>query len=103
METKRTPSDEDKQATIQANLLRIRAGNAEAKAIAEAYDNGTASLDRLLDSHRRCADTEIAWAKSLVDYTLAVSRVHRSEGSLLEHHGIRVVEGKNSAPPAPLP
>lgn len=62
----------------------------QVEAVKAAYDVGTATLDMLLDAHRRLSDAEIAFYRALVDYNVAILQVHFRKGSLLEHNGILV-------------
>ena len=78
---------------MQSNLNRRTAAEAQVDAVEEAYKAGTVLLDLLLDSQRRRADAEISFYQSVVEYNLAIMRVHFRKGSLLEYDSVVLAEG----------
>lgn len=46
-----------------------------------------------LQAQRLRADADVAMQRSLVDYTLAVSNVHLTRGTLLDYYGVGLAEG----------
>jgi hypothetical protein len=78
---------------IRTNYEYYVAAKHEVAAIQAAYDNGTITLNVLLEAQRRAAEAEIAYYRSLVNYNLAIVDVHFRKGSLLEYNGIWLAEG----------
>jgi hypothetical protein len=77
----------------QTNFNRRAAAVREVAAVQAAYDNGTATLDLLLQAQQRRADAEVQYYTSLVKYALAITQVHFRKGSLLEYNGVTLAEG----------
>lgn len=50
-------------------------------------------IDLLLDSQRRRAEAESAYYRAIVDYNLAITKVHFCKGSLLDFNGVYLAEG----------
>ncbi|HWB07768.1 MAG TPA: M56 family metallopeptidase [Pirellulales bacterium] len=85
--------DLDRNYQVSRTTFNRRVAAAkQVEAVKAAYEVGTATLDMLLDAHRRLADAEIAYYRALVDYNVAILQVHYRQGSLLEHDGILVTE-----------
>ncbi|MBN1852843.1 MAG: TolC family protein [Pirellulales bacterium] len=55
--------------------------------------NQPVTADVVLNAQRRRFEAEVAYFRSLVDYNLAVLRVHERKGSLLEYNGVQLAEG----------
>ncbi|MBN2293137.1 MAG: TolC family protein [Pirellulales bacterium] len=69
------------------------AAKKEVESVEAAYDNGTVTLDLLLQAQRRLAEAEIAFYRSIIEYNLAIVDVHYRKGSLLEYNGVYLAEG----------
>lgn len=76
----------------RTTFIRRVAAQAQVEAVQTAYDAGRATLDMLLDAHRRLADAEIAYHRALVDYNVAILQVHYRKNSLLEYNGILLAQ-----------
>lgn len=72
---------------------RRAAAQREVQAVEAAYEQGTVTLDLLLDAQRRLAEAEDQYHRSVVDYNLAITQVHFRKGSLLEYNEICLAEG----------
>jgi hypothetical protein len=79
--------------SVRTNLSRRFAAEQQVEAVEAAYLAGTVALDLLLDAQRRQADANISYYQALIDYNLAIGRVHYRKGSLLEYNGVRLAEG----------
>ena len=84
----------------QTNLNRRSAASDELEALeavlsADAVDQNQIPrlLDQLLDAQRRLAEAESRHFRSLVEYMLAIRRVHYSKGSLLDYNEVYLSEG----------
>jgi outer membrane protein TolC len=84
---------EAQNVLLQTNFNRYNAADQGVAAVEEAFQVGTVALDLLLDSQRRRADAEVAYYQSLVNYNLAITRVHLRKGSLLDYNGVMLAEG----------
>ena len=80
-------------ALSQTNFNRRAAAVREVEAVQAAYDQGTSTLDLLLDAQRRLAEAESQYYRSVVDYNVGISTVHLRKGSLLEYNGVHLTEG----------
>lgn len=78
---------------LQTNLNRLKAAVQHVQAVEDAFQVGNLALDLLLDSQRRRADAEIAYYQTLVNYNLAINRIHLRKGSMLEYNGVMLAEG----------
>ena len=63
------------------------------------YQYGQGVLQFVLDAQSRLADAEAEYFRSLVDYNLAVAKVHFSQGTLLDYAGVHLSEGPWTMPP----
>jgi outer membrane protein TolC len=77
----------------QDNFNRRVAAERQVEAVGAAYENGTVTLDLLLDAQRRQADAEVAYYRSLVDYNRSIGQLHYRKGSLLEYNNVYLAEG----------
>ena len=82
----------------QTNYNRRLAAREQLLALRTAVERAdhrekTRLLDLLLDAQRRLADAESRYYRSIVEYTLAVTRVHLQKGSLLDYCEIYLAEG----------
>ena len=77
----------------RTNFNRRIAAKKQVEAVSAAYDNGTVTLDVLLQSQRRLAEAEIAFYRSVIGYNLSIVAVHFRKGSLLEYNGVYLAEG----------
>ncbi len=77
----------------RTNFNRRIAAKKQVEAVSAAYDNGTVTLDLLLQTQRRLAEAEIAFYRSVIEYNLAIIDVHYRKGSLLEYNGVYLAEG----------
>jgi hypothetical protein len=79
------------QAEIAFNTRR--AAQEEVRATEEAYENQRTTLDQILDAQRRLAEAESSYFNSIVNYNLAITKLHYLKGSLLEYNNIALAEG----------
>ncbi|TWT47508.1 TolC family protein [Botrimarina hoheduenensis] len=79
--------------TSETNFNRRTAAEREVEAVQAQYDANRVTLDLLLDAQRRRSDAETAYYRSLVNYNVAISRVHYRKGSLLDYNGVYLAEG----------
>ncbi len=77
----------------RTNFNRRIAAKKQVEAVSAAYDNGTVTMDLLLQSQRRLAEAEIAFYRSVVEYNMSILNVHFRKGSLLEYNGVYLAEG----------
>lgn len=73
-----------------ATLIRLQAER-------QRNREGTADLDLVLDAQRQAVTAESDYYRAIVDYNLALMRVHFARGALLDRHGVRLSEGAWSA------
>jgi outer membrane protein TolC len=57
------------------------------------YDVGQTQLQFVFDAQSQLADAEAEFYRSLVDYNLAIAKVHYSQGTLLDYAGVELSEG----------
>lgn len=79
--------------TTETNFNRRAAAEREVEAVQAQYDANRVTLDLLLDAQRRRSDAETAYYRSLVNYNMAIARVHFRKGSLLDYNGVYLAEG----------
>lgn len=81
----------------QTNYNRRLAANEQLNSIKAAFDaeTETVSLLDLVEAQRRLADADSRYARSMVEYTLAIKNVMFESGTLLENNGINLTEGPN--------
>jgi hypothetical protein len=77
----------------QTNYNRRMAAAQQMAAVQTAFEADTASLLDLVESQRRLADADSRYARSMVEYTLAVKNVMFESNTLLENNGINMAEG----------
>ena len=77
----------------QTNYNRRIAAEQQMAAVQAAFEAETASLLDLVESQRRLADSDSRYARSMVEYTLAVKNVMFESNTLLENNGINMAEG----------
>jgi outer membrane protein TolC len=77
----------------QTNYNRRVAAAQQMAAVQAAFEADTASLLDLVESQRRLADADSRYARSMVEYTLAVKNVMFESNTLLENNGINMAEG----------
>ena len=86
--------DVDRTYTVaQTNYNRRVAAEQQMAAVQAAFEADTASLLDLVESQRRLADADSRYARSMVEYTLAVKNVMFESNTLLENNGINMAEG----------
>jgi outer membrane protein TolC len=78
---------------MRTNLNRRLAAHDEVQALQARFEVGFTQLDVLLRAEQRRAESNIAYYRSLVDYSLALRDVHYAKGSLLEYDGVSLAEG----------
>ena len=87
-------SEVDRAYTIvETNMNRRIAATEQVTAVQTAYDADNATLDSLLDAHRRQAEADVAYYRALVEYQLAVKNLQLEKGTLLEYCQIFLSEG----------
>jgi len=79
------------QAEIAFNTRR--AAQEEVRATEAAYEAQRTTLDQILDAQRRLAEAESSYFNSIVNYNLAITKLHYLKGSLLEYNNIALAEG----------
>jgi hypothetical protein len=79
------------QAEIAFNTRR--AAQEEVRATEDSYENQRTTLDQILDAQRRLAEAESSYFNSIVNYNLAITKLHYLKGSLLEYNNIALAEG----------
>ena len=85
----------------QTNYNRRVAAAQQMAAVQAAFEADTASLLDLVESQRRLADADSRYARSMVEYTLAVKNVMFESNTLLENNGINMAEGPVAAQGVP--
>ena len=78
---------------MQTTLATFRASAEEVRAVQNAYDLGSTTLDQLLQAQRRKAESETGYYSSVIDYNLAIMTLHFRKGSLLEYNNVCLMEG----------
>jgi outer membrane protein TolC len=78
---------------MQTNLNRKVAASHEVEALGARFEVGFEQLDVLLRAEQRLAESNSAYYRSLVDYTLSIRDVHFAKGSLLEYDNVSLAEG----------
>ncbi len=79
------------QSRIQFN--RTVAARRRLKAEQARYDLGDGELVFVLQAQSRVADADSEFFRALVDYNLAVARVHIARGTFLDYLGVSLTEG----------
>lgn len=80
-------------ALVETNMNRRMAAAEQVAAVQTAFEADNASLDSLLDAHRRQSDADVSYYRSLVEYQLAVKNVQLEKGTLLQYNEIFLSEG----------
>jgi outer membrane protein TolC len=75
------------------NYNRIIAARQRLSGEQSRYEFGQGVLQFVLDAQSRVADAEAEYFRSLIDYNLAVSKVHYAQGTLLDYAGVHLSEG----------
>jgi outer membrane protein TolC len=78
---------------MKTNLNRRVAAHDEVEALTARFEVGFEQLDVLLRAEQRLAESNSAYYRSLIDYSLAIRDVHMAKGSLLEYDGVSLAEG----------
>lgn len=87
-------ADVDRAYTVvETNLNRRIAARQQLQSTQAAFDSDNATLDLLLEAQRRVADADVAYYRSLVEYTLAVKNVQLEKGTLLDYSEVYLEEG----------
>lgn len=84
---------DDNYHISQTNFNRYLAARDEVDAVLAAYEQGTTTLDQVLDAQRRLAEAVNDYYRRLVDYNQSIMNVHFRKGSLLEYNGVFLAEG----------
>jgi outer membrane protein TolC len=79
-------------ATIETSEDRRLAAVEQLDAVKAAYLADDVAFDQLLDAQRRFLDSETAYYRALVEYTVAIRNVHYEKGSLLDYNEIYLTE-----------
>ena len=79
-------------AVTRMNYNRRITAQKRAEAVLAKYQIGNANLEFVEDAQRRAVDAESEFARSLVDYNVALASVHLSRGSYLEYVGVFLTE-----------
>jgi len=78
---------------MQTTLACYRAADEEVRAVRNAFEADTTTLDQLLQAQRRQAEAETSYYSSVIDYNLAIMTLHYRKGSLLEYNNVCLTEG----------
>jgi len=78
---------------MQTTLAAYRAASEEVRAVRNALEAETTTLDQLLQAQRRQAEAETGYYSSVIDYNLAIMTLHHRKGSLLEYNNVCLQEG----------
>ncbi len=82
---------------MQSHFSRLRAAAEEVASWQSLRDSGFGppeyDPDRHLNAQRRQFDSSVAYFRALIDYNLALMRVQRNKGSLLDYNGVALAEG----------
>ncbi|HUQ73003.1 MAG TPA: TolC family protein [Planctomycetaceae bacterium] len=78
---------------VETNLNRRLAARQQLQAVQAAFDADNATLDLLLEGQRRVAESDVAYYRSLVEYTLAAKNVQLEKGTLLDYNEVYLQEG----------
>ena len=62
----------------------------EVQTLEALYQTGQATLDQLLDSQRRMADSDLMYQRAVVEYALALKDFHFQKGTLLDYETIQL-------------
>ena len=84
---------QDYYILAQTNYNRRAAAQREVEATTAAYEQGTATLNLVLDAQRRMAEAESDYFRSVTDYNEAIITTQKYKSSLLEYNGITLCEG----------
>ena len=79
---------------MQTTLAAYQAASEEVRAVQNAVEAETTTLDQLLQAQRRQAEAETGYHSSVIDYNLAIMRLHYRKGSLLEYNNVCLQEGQ---------
>jgi hypothetical protein len=79
-----------KVAETRFNALITAQG--EFQALRHQYEVGDVELDFLLDALQRKTEAERNFHQACADYAISIARVHERKGTLLEWHGIEIVQ-----------
>jgi hypothetical protein len=82
-------------ATAQTNLNRRQAAEVRVRAFQAEFDAGRpeATLDLVLRAQSSLAQSEVAYYRSLIEYSKAIANIHYRKGTLLEHNNVHLSEG----------
>ncbi len=75
------------------NFNLIVAARQRLEAERTRYEVGDGVLQFVLNAQSQVADAETEYFRALVDYNLAVAKIHFSQGTLLDYYGIQLSEG----------
>jgi outer membrane protein TolC len=78
---------------VETNLNRRLAARQQLQSVQAAFDADNATLDVLLEAQRRLAEADVAYYRSLMEYTLAAKNVQVEKGTLLDYNEIYLQEG----------
>ena len=78
---------------MQTTLAAYQAASEEVRAVQNALEVETTTLDQLLQAQRRQAEAETGYYSSVIDYNLAIMTLHYRKGSLLEYNNVCLQEG----------
>lgn len=76
--------------STELNRKRMEAANDAWQSRTAAYEAGTITVDRLLDSVQRLADASSQFERSQANFQVANAAIKRDAGSLLQEYGIMI-------------
>jgi outer membrane protein TolC len=80
-------------AAVRANYERLTAAQQDRLATKIAYEADQISVDLLLESQQRLAESQRQYFRSLSNYALSLMEVHIRKGTLLPYNNIYLSEG----------
>ncbi len=77
----------------QTHFNRWVAAENEVEVSSALFEGGAATIDRVLDAHRRRSQAQADFYRAIVEYNKAIANVHFRKGSLMEYNNIQLGEG----------
>ncbi len=77
----------------QTHFNRWLAAEREVDALSALVGEGMESIDLVLDGHRRRANAQADFYRSIVEYNKAIANVHFRKGTLLDFNNVQLAEG----------
>lgn len=84
----------EKYMTAQTYFNRREAAKDRAELFEKKYRVGTQTLDLLLRAQSSLAEAEVAYFRSLIEYSQAIANLHYRQGTLLPFNNVYMAEGE---------